>query len=170
MITMLLAAVIGQCAASFPISVTADDTVPLEVRMHAIHSVALWNAAVGVQVLRWKVTPPADVIISMRAVLPRDTWIGVWQHKEGCRRIGVVALKSGVDHCPERWRRLIMHELGHALGIHHEDSKENASVMHWLTPVCGKNQHDLIEPALVKMVLEFVREARAGEASEGIEP
>jgi hypothetical protein len=141
---------------ALPLTVTADDTVPIEARAAAIRSVARWNAALGRVVFVWRVVGPTAIVVTARPELDRSTWLGAWERtSEGCTSTGVIELRLD-DHCAALWSAILTHELGHALGLNHDDATGSRSVMRRTRPPCGRDMHDEIDAALRRRALDLL--------------
>lgn len=149
---LIIASILPPC--KLPYTITADESVDIHLRAATIYAAATWNRVLERRAFQWVPRGPADITIKVVDELePKIIARWVCNDKK-CSRGGVIKLLSKTKWCTERRRRVLIHELGHTLGLKHEDADGPRSVMNHSTPFCGdKDMHDEISDDLVTRTL-----------------
>lgn len=123
---------------SLPYSISLESTYPTLDRTALEQAIEIWNTALRRDV--FLLTRGEGEIVVRRGSRDEGSHVlASWAifHCGECATGGIVWVMDEAKWCRPRLRRAFLHELGHALGLRHEDATSGSSVMDISTPACG---------------------------------
>jgi hypothetical protein len=146
-----------------PLRVSYDDALGPKWHIAILQGINAWNSALDSKILvrSFKKDNTVHFTVAKEKVAGR---LAIWRRSgdfyAACDQIGTIFIDSDIKYCEDRYRRIAIHELGHALGLQHVDAIREDSVMQAITPACGDKMHDSITNHLIKRVRELAPEGR----------